>query len=86
MNKHPSWSAVLGLALVSVCTSIETKPPTCTQSVGRWTNERGSVLETRSYDAATGAILAQYVSSSGTASSLPMVGWVNSARLTAITC
>jgi hypothetical protein len=81
MNKHVSCGAVLGLALVCVCTRIEAKPPTCTQPVGRWRNERGSVLEIRNYDAATGAISGQYVSNSGTAGSHPMVGWVNSAPL-----
>jgi hypothetical protein len=55
MNKQISFSAVLGLALLNVCASIEAKPPTCTQPVGRWRNERGSVLEIRNFDAATGA-------------------------------
>ena len=69
MNKQISFSAVLGLALLNVCASIEAKPPTCTQPVGRWRNERGSVLDIRNYDAATGAISGQYISNSGTAGS-----------------
>jgi hypothetical protein len=79
MNKQISFSAVLGLALLNVCASIEAKPPTCTQPVGRWRNERGSVLEIRNYDAATGAISGQYISNSGTTGSHPMVGWIDSA-------
>ena len=79
MNKQITFSAVLGLALLNVCASIEAKPPTCTQPVGRWKNERGSVLEIRNYDAATGAISGQYISNSGTTGSHPMVGWINSA-------
>jgi Avidin family len=78
MNRQISFSTVLGLALLNVCASIEAKPPTCTQPVGKWRNERGSVLEIRSYDAATGAISGQYISNSGTTGSHPMVGWVNS--------
>ena len=80
MNKQVSCSAVLGLALLNVCASIEAKPPTCTHPVGKWRNERGSVLEIRIYDAATGAISGQYISNSGTAGSHPMLGWINSAR------
>jgi hypothetical protein len=79
VNNQISFSAVLGLALLNVCASIEAKPPTCTQPVGRWRNERGSVLEIRNYDAATGAISGQYISNSGTTDSHPMVGWINSA-------
>ena len=79
MNKQISFSAVLGLALLNVCARIEAKPPTCTQPVGGWRNERGSVLEIRNYDAATGAISGQYISNSGTTGSHPMVGWINSA-------
>src|ERR1700722_16492991 len=79
VNKQIFCSAVLGLALLNVCASVEAKPPTCTQPVGRWRNERGSVLEIRNYDAATGAISGQYISNSGTAGSHPMVGWINSA-------
>ena len=78
MNKQISFSAVLGLALLNVCASIEAKPPTCTQPVGRWKNERGSVLDIRNYDAATGAISGQYISNSGTTDSHPIVGWINS--------
>ena len=77
MNKQISFSAALGLTLLNVCTSIEAKPPTCTQPVGRWRNERGSVLDIRNYDAATGAISGQYISHSGVGS-WPMVGWINS--------
>ena len=79
MNKQISFSVVLGLALLNVCASIEAKPPTCTQPVGRWRNERGSVLEIRNYDAATGAISGQYISNSGATGSHPLVGWINSA-------
>jgi Avidin family len=74
MNKQIAFSAVLGLALLNVCAGVEAKPPTCAQPVGRWRNERGSVLEIRNYDAATGAISGQYISSSGTTGSHPMVG------------
>jgi hypothetical protein len=79
MNKQISFSAMLGLVLLNVCASIEAKPPTCTHPVGRWKNERGSVLEIRNYDAATGATSGQYISNSGTTDSNPMVGWINSA-------
>ena len=79
VNKQISFSAVLGLVLLNVCASIEAKPPTCTHPVGRWKNERGSVLEIRNYDAATGAISGQYISNSGTTGSDPIVGWINSA-------
>jgi hypothetical protein len=80
MNKQIAFSAALGLALLNVCASSEAKPPTCTHPVGRWKNERGSVLEIRNYDTATGAISGQYISNSGTAGSHPMVGWINSAH------
>jgi hypothetical protein len=79
VNNQISFSAVLGLALLNVCASIEAKPPTCTQPVGRWRNERGSVLDIRNYDAATGAISGQYISNSGTTGSDPIVGWIDSA-------
>ena len=79
MNKQITFSVVLGLALLNVCASVEAKPPTCTQPVVRWKNERGSVLEIRNYDAATGAISGQYISNSGTKGSHPMVGWINPA-------
>jgi len=79
MNKQITRSVVLGLALLNVCASIEAKPPTCTQPAGKWRNERGSVLEIRNYDAATGALSGQYISNSGTTGSHPMVGWINSA-------
>ena len=70
---------MLGLALINVCASVEAKAPTCTQPVGKWRNERGSVLDIRKYDAATGAISGQYLSNSGTTGSHPMMGWLNSA-------
>jgi hypothetical protein len=79
MNEQIAFSAVLGLALLNACAGVETKPPTCAQPVGRWRNERGSVLEIRNYDAVTGAISGQYISNSGTTGSHPMVGWINSA-------
>ena len=61
---------------------IETKPPTCTQPVGKWKNVRGSVLDIRNYDASTGAISGQYTSASGKSAGstpYPVVGWINSA-------
>jgi hypothetical protein len=79
MNKQIACSAVLGLALLNVCASVAAKPPSCIQPVGRWKNVRGSVLEIRNYDAATGAISGQYISNSGATGSHPMVGWINSA-------
>jgi hypothetical protein len=33
VNEQFSRSAVLGLALLTVCASVEAKPPTCTQPV-----------------------------------------------------
>ena len=80
MNKQIACSVALGLALLNVCASVEAKPPTCTQPVGRWKSERGSVLEIRNYDAATGTISGRYISNSGTMGSHPMMGWINSAR------
>jgi hypothetical protein len=82
MNKQITFSVVLGLALLNVCASVEAKPPTCTQPVGRWKNERGSVVEIKTYDVATGAISGAYTSRSGASASstpYPVVGWVNSA-------
>ena len=79
MNKQVACSAVLGLALLNVCASVGAKPPSCIQPVGRWKNVRGSVLEIRNYDAATGAISGQYISNSGATGSHPIVGWMNSA-------
>ena len=79
MNKQIACSAVLGLALLNVCASVAAKPPSCIQPVGRWKNVRGSVLEIRNYDAATGAISGQYISNSGATGSHPIVGWMNSA-------
>ena len=55
-------------------------PPTCTQPVGKWKNQQQSVVQIRSYDAATGAIVGEYTSHSGTSASptpYPMVGWMN---------
>jgi hypothetical protein len=80
MNGRVNFSAVLGLALLSVCATVDAKPPTCTQPVGKWQDQLQSVLEIKTYDAATGAISGQYVSHSG-ASSWPMVGWINSAAV-----
>ena len=79
MNKQIACSAVLGLALLNVCASVAAKPPSCIQPVGRWKNVRGSILEIRNYDAATGAISGQYISNSGAKGSHPTVGWINSA-------
>ena len=79
MNKQIACSAVLGLALLNVCASVAAKPPSCIQPVGRWKNVRGSVLEIRNYDAATGALSGQYISNSGASGSHPIVGWINSA-------
>ena len=61
MNKQIACSAVLGLALLNVCASVAAKPPSCIQPVGRWENVRGSVLEIRNYNAATGAVSGQCV-------------------------
>jgi hypothetical protein len=79
MNKQIACSAVLGLALLNVCASVAAKPPSCIQPVGRWENVRGSVLEIRNYNAATGAVSGQYISNSGATGSHPIVGWINSA-------
>ena len=78
LNKQITWRTVLGVALLSACTSIEAKPPTCTQPVGKWQDQLQSVLEIKTYDIETGAISGQYISHSG-AGSWPMVGWINSA-------
>ena len=80
MNKKISFSAVLGVALLSACASIEAKPPTCTQPVGKWQDQLQSVLEIKTYDTATGAISGQYIAHSGSGS-WPMVGWINSAAV-----
>ena len=80
MNKQITCSVVLGLALLNMCASAAAKPPTCAKPLGKWKNERGSVLEIRNYDAATGAISGQYISNSGATGSHPMVGWINSAH------
>jgi len=84
MNEQITFSAVLGLAALSACTAIEAKPPTCTQPVGKWQNERKSVLEIKTYDAATGAVSGQYTSNSGASAGskpYPVVGWINSASV-----
>ena len=80
MNERISFSAVLGVALLSACASIEAKPPTCTQPVGKWQDQLQSVLEIKTYDTATGAISGQYIANSG-AGSWPMVGWINPAAV-----
>ena len=82
MNRKLGFSAVLGVALLSACASIEAKPPTCTQPVGKWKNRQKSVLEIKTYDAATGALSGEYTSHSGASASsmpYPVVGWINSA-------
>ena len=82
MNEHISLSAVLGLALLNVCASVDAKPPSCTQPVGKWKNRQQSVLEIRAYDATTGALSGEYTSHSGKSwrsMPYPVVGWVNSA-------
>jgi hypothetical protein len=82
MNKHIASSVVLGVALLSACASLQAKPPTCTQPVGRWKNHQQSVLVIKTYDAATGAISGEYDSHSGTSANsrpFPVVGWINSA-------
>jgi hypothetical protein len=82
MNKRISCSAVLGLVLLNVCASIEAKPPTCTQPVGKWKNRQKSVFEIKTYDMATGAISGGYTSHSGTSTSsmpYPVVGWIYAA-------
>jgi len=60
MIKHlPLLAVALILPLMAstqATKQIEAKPPTCTQPVGKWQNERKSVLEIKTYDAATGAI------------------------------
>ena len=79
MNKQIVFSAVLGLVLLGLCESAEAKPPSCAQPVGKWKNVRGSVLDIRNYDAATGAISGQYISNSGASGAHPIAGWRNSA-------
>jgi hypothetical protein len=82
MNKQITFSLVLGLALLNVCASVEAKPPTCTRPVGKWKNRQESVVEIKTYDAATGAISGEYTSHSGASASsmpYPVVGWINSA-------
>ena len=71
MNKQITFSVALGVALLSACASLEAKPPTCTQPVGKWKNHQKSVLEIKTYDTVTGAISGQYTSRSG-AGSWPM--------------
>jgi len=82
MNKQITFSLVLGVALLGACASLEAKPPTCTQPVGKWQNRQKSVLEIKTYDAATGALSGEYISHSGASAGsmhYPVVGWVNSA-------
>ena len=82
MNKQITSSIMLGVALLSTCASLEAKPPTCTQPVGKWENRQKSVLEIKTYDMATGAISGEYTSHSGASASsmpYPVVGWINSA-------
>jgi hypothetical protein len=82
MNKQITFSVVLGVALLSARASLEAKPPTCTQPVGKWKNRQKSVLEIKTYDTATGAISGEYTSHSGASASsmpYPVVGWINSA-------
>lgn len=77
-----SFSAVLGLALLAICASAEAKPPTCTHPVGKWQNRQKSVLEIKTYDAATGALSGEYTSRSGASAGstpYPVVGWKNTA-------
>ena len=78
MNERISFSAVLGVALLSTCASIEAKPPTCTQPVGKWQDQLQSVLEIKTYNTSTGAITGRYIDHSGSGS-WPMVGWINPA-------
>jgi hypothetical protein len=86
MIKHlPLLTVALILPLTASAQAtkqIKAKPPTCTQPVGKWQNERKSVLEIKTYDAATGAISGQYTSASGKSAGstpYPVVGWINSA-------
>src|SRR5258708_33404655 len=69
MNKQITFSVVLGVALLSACASLEAKPPTCTQPVGKWKNRQKSVLEIKTYDTATGAISGEYTSHTGVSAS-----------------
>jgi hypothetical protein len=77
MNKQIVRRALLGVALLSGCVSIEAKSPTCAQPLGKWNDEVKSVIEIKTYDTATGAISGQYISRSGSGS-WPVVGWINS--------
>src|ERR1700722_12060382 len=76
MNKQITLRAVLGLTLLSGCAAIQAKPPTCSHPLGKWHDEVKSVIEIKTYDAATGAISGQYIARSGDGS-WPMVGWIN---------
>jgi hypothetical protein len=78
MYARITFRVVLAVALLSGCVTIEAKPPTCAQPVGKWNDELKSVIEIKTYDTATGAISGQYISRSG-AGSGPIVGWVDSA-------
>jgi hypothetical protein len=83
MIKHlPLLAVALILPLTASAQAtkqIEAKPPNCAQPVGKWQNERKSVLEIKTYDPATGAISGQYTSASGATGSYPVVGWVSTA-------
>jgi hypothetical protein len=75
-----SFGAVL--ALLTICASVEAKPPTCAHPVGKWENHQKSVLEIKTYDAATGALSGEYISRSGASAGstpYPVVGWINTA-------
>ena len=77
-----SFSALLVLVLLTLCASVEAKPPTCTHPVGKWENQQKSVLEIKTYDAATGALSGEYISHSGASAGstpYPVVGWINTA-------
>ena len=76
-----SFGALLGMALLILCASIEAKLPTCAHPVGKWQNRQKSVLQIKTYDAATGALSGEYTSHSGASAGstpYPVVGWVNS--------
>ena len=82
MNKQMTFGLLLGVALLGACASLEAKPPTCSQPVGKWQNRQKSVLDIKTYDAATGAISGEYTSHSGASARptpYPVVGWINSA-------
>jgi hypothetical protein len=77
-----SFCAALALALFTLCASVEANPPTCNHPVGKWQNRQKSVLEIKTYDAATGALAGEYISRSGASAGptpYPVVGWINTA-------